>query len=344
MLFLAQGKYIDTSLVTCAEYQPFLDEKRAQQHFRQPDHWTTFSFPAGSGDAPVLGVRQSDARAFCTWLTARDREGWSYRLPSPGEWPVKERAGWKALQAEVGYWTEEKHHLEWARGKPPEAIPGRISLLSIGLDLDSIVEDDLSSSASGLAHDLSFLDRNLANAHDVAQDIDCILHTRDSELGSARAIAQDIIAGTDQRLKGVDREIADPIAISAYDLTNECASDIIQSIDRILAHNLLNADQEVVEAWYPGQEIDRILAHDFYVNDFLSLFANARNRACELVSPRALGALSHDFRFRAHNLARARELASIIERQCMLLLLQMRLVGQYPAYEGILLVKERQQE
>src|SRR5262249_43579255 len=55
---------IDTSLVTHAEYQLFLDEQQAQGKYYQPDHWADVSFPPGTGLAPVLGIRQSDARAF----------------------------------------------------------------------------------------------------------------------------------------------------------------------------------------------------------------------------------------------------------------------------------------
>src|SRR5262249_28598491 len=48
MIHLRQETYIDTSLITCAEYQVFLDEQRAQSYYHQPDHWKTFSFPQGS--------------------------------------------------------------------------------------------------------------------------------------------------------------------------------------------------------------------------------------------------------------------------------------------------------
>jgi hypothetical protein len=45
MILLIETVYRDTSLVTCAEYQVFLDEQRAQGTFCQPDHWEAELFP-----------------------------------------------------------------------------------------------------------------------------------------------------------------------------------------------------------------------------------------------------------------------------------------------------------
>ena len=45
MILLSETVYRDTSLVTCAEYQVFLDEQRAQGTFCQPDHWEAELFP-----------------------------------------------------------------------------------------------------------------------------------------------------------------------------------------------------------------------------------------------------------------------------------------------------------
>jgi NACHT domain len=85
MIALEKGTYIGTSLVTCAEYQLFLDAQQLDGRFCQPDHWQTVSVPESQSCEPVLGVRASDARAFCQWLTEQDQEGWQYRLPVPDE-------------------------------------------------------------------------------------------------------------------------------------------------------------------------------------------------------------------------------------------------------------------
>ncbi len=78
---LDEHRYIDDTLITHAEYQLFLDELRARGKFRQPDHWSTYTYPSDSGRKPVVGMRPSDAEEFCDWLTAREGGVWSYRLP-----------------------------------------------------------------------------------------------------------------------------------------------------------------------------------------------------------------------------------------------------------------------
>jgi hypothetical protein len=82
-----ESTYIDDTLVTCAEYQLFIDEMREQGRYYQPDHWTSYQFPNGQAREPILGVRQSDAITFCDWLTKHKGEGneWNYRLPDRDE-------------------------------------------------------------------------------------------------------------------------------------------------------------------------------------------------------------------------------------------------------------------
>ena len=72
---------IDDGLVTHAEYQLFLDKCRAQNVWRQPDHWTGLVFPSGSGLLPAVGVLPSDALSFCAWLTERQGGTMQLRLP-----------------------------------------------------------------------------------------------------------------------------------------------------------------------------------------------------------------------------------------------------------------------
>lgn len=77
-----ERRWIGTALISHAAYQRFINEQ--QQHERRfyaPDHWIDREFPAGQAQQPILGVRLEDAQAFCAWLTARDRDGWRYRLP-----------------------------------------------------------------------------------------------------------------------------------------------------------------------------------------------------------------------------------------------------------------------
>jgi len=78
---------IDTDFITCAEYQLFLDEMRAQKKYRQPDHWTAYTFfettPRLSATGPVLGVCAEDVEVFVIWLNGREKA--TYRLPTPAE-------------------------------------------------------------------------------------------------------------------------------------------------------------------------------------------------------------------------------------------------------------------
>jgi hypothetical protein len=76
-----EHKEIDLNFITCAEYQLFLDEKRAEKEYYQPDHWTDYTFPKGMAREPIAGVRAKDAEDFCKWLSKDDK----YRLPTPDE-------------------------------------------------------------------------------------------------------------------------------------------------------------------------------------------------------------------------------------------------------------------
>lgn len=76
------GLCIDTSPITHAEYQLFINERRVHRDFRQPDHWNSYEFPRGCSRSPVLGIRKSDAEEFCTWLNHRIPGEWRFSLPA----------------------------------------------------------------------------------------------------------------------------------------------------------------------------------------------------------------------------------------------------------------------
>ena len=121
MIRLDNEVSITTSLISCAEYQLFLDEQQ-QKAYYQPDHWTSRHFPPGQGEAPVLGLRPSDAIAFCAWLTEHDQENWYYRLPQKSEQEkVEELRDEKVnLTAGIGYWINEGREFIWVKEEPPE--------------------------------------------------------------------------------------------------------------------------------------------------------------------------------------------------------------------------------
>src|SRR5215217_6681552 len=99
-----ENTYIDDSLVTCAEYQLFIDEMREQKRYYQPDHWSSYEFPKGKAHEPVIGVRQLDAVAFCEWLSNRENEEWIYRLPSSNE---AEDYKLRSSPTKLGYWVQD---------------------------------------------------------------------------------------------------------------------------------------------------------------------------------------------------------------------------------------------
>jgi hypothetical protein len=82
---LSETVAMDTSLVTCAEYQLFLDEMRDQGKYFQPDHWSSYHYPIGAGNRPVTGVRSLDAQEFCEWLVTNEEKNVVYRLPKASE-------------------------------------------------------------------------------------------------------------------------------------------------------------------------------------------------------------------------------------------------------------------
>lgn len=116
--------HLSDRLVTCGEYQPFLDEMHMQGKYHQPDHWISSQFPEGQPDEPVLGVRPLDAVAYCIWLTGREDTGWSFRIPAIQETldqPITSSGG-----KPLGYWTTgdgEQSQFNWI-GIVPENARG----------------------------------------------------------------------------------------------------------------------------------------------------------------------------------------------------------------------------
>jgi energy-coupling factor transporter ATP-binding protein EcfA2 len=75
-----ETREIDVEFISCAEYQLFLDERRAKGEFYQPDHWMDYRFPKGSAGQPIVGMQANDAEAFCEWLSEREKV--KYRCPT----------------------------------------------------------------------------------------------------------------------------------------------------------------------------------------------------------------------------------------------------------------------
>jgi hypothetical protein len=111
MIRIDENTYIDDTLVTCAEYQLFINEMLEQGKYYQPDHWTSYQFPGKQARKPILGVRHSDAVAFCEWLTRRETGKWKYSLPLKDKaeiFPIKMSA-----KEHLGYWLNEDYQFKW---------------------------------------------------------------------------------------------------------------------------------------------------------------------------------------------------------------------------------------
>ncbi len=106
-----ESTYIDDTLVTYGEYQLFIDEMREQGKYYQPDHWTSYQFPIGQAQEPIVGVRQADAVAFCEWWRQKNGDEWSFRLPSKEEADTfrAKSIGTKPL----GYWLCDAYQFNW---------------------------------------------------------------------------------------------------------------------------------------------------------------------------------------------------------------------------------------
>lgn len=89
---------IDTDLITCAEYQLFLEETDSN---RQPFHWENLHFEPGMAKLPIAGIKPEDAIAFCTWLNEQKFDTFKYRLPTLTE------ANQSIITESIGYWCKE---------------------------------------------------------------------------------------------------------------------------------------------------------------------------------------------------------------------------------------------
>ena len=111
MISLGDEQWVDSSLVSNAEYQLFLNDMRTRNRCHQPDHWKSHHFNRGEGTKPIIGVRPTDAAAFCHWLTNRE-DSWIYRLPVHEEliFATSKLDEAKMLE-EIGCWESNPHLL-----------------------------------------------------------------------------------------------------------------------------------------------------------------------------------------------------------------------------------------
>jgi hypothetical protein len=235
MYRIDENTFIDESLVTCAEYQLFIDEMRAQGQFFRPDHWMSWQFPAGQAHTPILGVRPSDARAFCKWLSRREEGEWRFRLPTADEatqYPIQKRG--KRLN---GFWTLDGNEQPFSWVGPTPVDPRGINFPHIFVSAFDLYF--ASARARDLARTLGLalaLDLSRTRALDLALDYAC---ARDLALDLDLTIALDF---------SINRDIGKYIYInSALDRALDLA--ITRAIDHSRDHDLVLDLNFILSIW-----------------------------------------------------------------------------------------------
>jgi len=310
----SEEKWIDSALMTHAEYQLFLDEMRARGDYLHPDHWQRYQFPSGQGRAPVVGVRPSDVVAFCAWLTQREPGEWSYRLPRVGELESDLFNFDVAPKFKpIGYWATTHAGFVYIEGQAHmPRVPART--------IEQYVADDLEladARAANLTLDLELslelkidraLFRDLVRIHSEARPLDLALdrtHALTLDLGRALGL---------NRVK---------------------ARGSVIDLDRTLARVLVRA-----RALDHARALVRANARANALTMIVVLIAAQQQRTerpwiDELLHPRAAQ-------------EQEAELQRLIETYVALyvdfVFLEERLQGNLPAFEGIRIVKEQKHE
>lgn len=335
--------YVDNSLITHMEYQLFLDEKRARGKFYQPDHWRQYRFPKGLATLPVVGVRSSDAIAFCWWLTERVEDAawtndtWNFRIPRPDELATDQFTVPEASTAQ-GYWIGDEKARSCNRFRPlPPLTPVEVfwtwlSIFFYAWTINYFYKLLPRAPDRARARDLARdLERNLYC--DLARDLDL-------DLDLARARAHDLAHALDRDL----------------DFSRDLARDLY------MARNLTRAlDRDL----YRALDLDRALDLALALTRALDLnFSRALDRNLDFSRDRALAlnldfssdfalTLAHDLDFSRDQIGEKRFVANMRQAateasssdelafSLSLLLLNERRWGRQPAWEGIRIVKER---
>ncbi len=368
LVHLKDAIYVDTSLITCAEYQIFLDEQRARGLYLQPDHWTSYRFPPGHGNDPVLGVRPSDATAFCTWLTERDASPWLYRLPEVGELEKEgDKSIFSRLPANTGYWLKDGKGFAWTR--ETLMLPGNV----VQETRDHLFPRDLTLArdlSRSLARDLT-LARDLANgpnlslARDLIRDLTNDLtrnNTIPHNLSLDLARARDLVLVLDRACKytsalntvGANDYTGALASANAsaltYDLVRDLnlAHDLASALARIytLNHALarardltLNRDRDLVRTL--NLTLNRDLARTLNLEHDRDFVRDLIYHQEDQFSQREKGQVFRFIRIRRIEEDETQPLIeSLLDIYLDLVILGKRIREELPACEGILIVRE----
>lgn len=337
--------FLNSSLITCAEYQLFLDEQRAAGRSYQPDHWSGSQFQPAERAKPMLGIRPSDAIAFCEWLTMQDPE-WHYRLPTPEE----AESDQAKQMTQAGYWTQSEEGEFSYRyiGKPGAAITttnldkrvkADLARARISFDLAPLEQalNDYLEHAHPHSHPLDLSD-SIASALEYSRDLTFIPPL-------VRSLATALEEERDQALKlahdlAISSERASIAPANHLHNASALASALTVASERILA--LAGDLERVITLTSAGDHPFRLAL--IRIRD--------RSQASENDSNEASGFLRWYIRLSALALVnflfaekpspwRDRGIKTYLALYVDLTILEERVQGTLRPFEGILLAKER---
>jgi len=101
---------VDTTFLTNAEYQVFIDEMGDDRTNLAPRHWEEGHFSKGEGSFPVAVLLYSQADAFCRWMTSKfGGSSWEFRIPSKSmlQSVTLSDAKQQTVQDEMGCWIDD---------------------------------------------------------------------------------------------------------------------------------------------------------------------------------------------------------------------------------------------
>ncbi len=359
MIRLDEDRYLDSTQIIHAEYQLFLDEKRARGEAYQPDHWQGHEFPPGQGRNPIVGVRPSDSVAFCEWWTGRDAREWCYRLPYSGESQVS------AMEEMEGpaHWVRTNEGFECSRQDDVPFFAQEqlrqqlIAILADNIDRDLAhgrdpaldLDKDLAFSIA-YTRDLALdLDRDRDFVHDLVLALErALTRTRDRALGVNLALDRDLVHDLDLALAlahdlscnyyslntyshDFDRDKAigitlDIVLARVLDLNRDLTVGLARVLDRTLV--FARQGEPGVDTRQQVRSITLLLATSL----LRYLAAQAKLSRLRVLPGRALRVDKSEIRRIANG---------YLELYVDFCILEARIEGNLPAFEGIRVVREQ---
>ena len=312
----------------------------------QPDHWPSPRFPQGAALQPVAGVRPTDAEAFCNWLTERERKQGQmevrFRLPTPPE--ALENSMTPITADELFHPLRTESVGTWCSTDPPQVVAVVPSVQEQMVNrLCSVVNEYWNGAfARALALDLAStptVARVLARARRRARALAIDLARA---LASARALALDLASTPTFRVLALARAIARAVALAldfdrARARARTLALDLASTptVARVLARALA---LEVDRAREP--DFDRVQRRDFFAVSAAMFHVAAAWRLGAPVSARSFLPILFRGRRTIYDPYWKDCRNRCLEAFLALCVVEERIKGNLPAWEGIRVVRE----